>query len=74
MSAIIGPKVAGLITRIAVDQGNRVKAGDTLIYLEDVDVKQQVAVAEADGAVATAGVERLHADRRRVASKSLQRR
>lgn len=65
VSAIVGPKVAGLITRIAADQGERVKAGDTLIFLEDTDFKQQVGVAEADVAAAAAGVERLHADRRR---------
>jgi HlyD family secretion protein len=65
VSAIVGPKVAGLITKIAADQGDRVKAGDTLIFLEDTDFMQQVGVAEADVAAATAGVERLHADRQR---------
>jgi len=63
--AIVGPKVAGLITKIAADQGDRVNAGDTLIFLEDTDFMQQVGVAEADVAAATAGVERLHADRQR---------
>lgn len=65
VSATIGPKVAGLITKIAADQGDRVKAGDTLVFLEDTDFKQQVAVAEADVAAATAGVDRLRADQRR---------
>ncbi len=65
MSAIIGPKVAGLVTKIAVDQGDRVKAGDTLIFLEDTDFKQQVGVAEADLAAAVAAIDRLQADRRR---------
>ncbi len=65
VSAIVGPKVAGLITRITADQGDCVKAGDTLIFLEDTDVTQQVGVAEADVAAATAGVERLHADQQR---------
>jgi len=32
--------VAGLITKIAADQGDRVKAGDTLTSLEDTDFKQ----------------------------------
>lgn len=65
VSAIVGPKIPGLIVRIAVDQGDHVKAGDTLIALEDTDVRQQVAVAEADVAAAAASVERLQADRRR---------
>jgi HlyD family secretion protein len=64
-SAIVGPKIPGLIVKITVDQGDHVKAGDTLIALEDTDVRQQVAVAEADVAAAAASVERLQADRRR---------
>jgi HlyD family secretion protein len=64
-SALVGPKMAGLIARVTVDQGDRVKAGDTLIYLEDTDYKQQVAVAEADVAAAVAAIDRLKADQRR---------
>jgi HlyD family secretion protein len=65
VSAIVGPKIPGLIVRITADQGDHVKAGDTLIFLEDADARQQVAVAEADVAAARASVERLQADRRR---------
>jgi HlyD family secretion protein len=65
VSAIVGPKVPGLIVKIAADQGDHAKAGDTLIMLEDTDVRQQVAVAEADVAAAAASVERLQADLRR---------
>lgn len=72
VSATVGPKVAGLITRIATDQGDHVKAGDTLITLEDTDFKQQVGMAEADVAAATAGVERLHAERRRAEAIQVQ--
>jgi HlyD family secretion protein len=32
VSAIVGPKIPGLIVKIAVDQGDHVKAGDTLIH------------------------------------------
>jgi len=64
-SAVIGPKIAGLISRVAVDEGDRVKAGDTLIFLEDTDFKQQVGVAEADMAAAAAAIARLEADQRR---------
>jgi HlyD family secretion protein len=64
-SALVGPKMAGLIARVTVDQGDLVKAGDTLIHLEDTDYKQQVAVAEADVAAAVAAIDRLNADRRR---------
>lgn len=74
VSAIVGPKIPGLIVKIAVDQGDHVKTGDTLIALEDTDVRQQVAVAEADVAAAAANVERLQADRRRAEAVLLQAR
>ncbi len=61
----VGPKMAGLITRLMVDQGDRVKAGHTVIYLEDTDYKQQVGVAEADVAAASAAIDRMNADQRR---------
>jgi len=65
VGATVGPKMAGLITRVTPDQGDRVRAGDTLIALEDTDYRQQVAVAEADMATATAAIDRLKADQRR---------
>ncbi|MCA9306798.1 MAG: efflux RND transporter periplasmic adaptor subunit [Phycisphaerales bacterium] len=65
VGATVGPKMAGLITRVTVDQGDRVNAGDTLVYLEDTDYKQQVGIAEADVAAAMAAIDRLHADQRR---------
>lgn len=74
VSATVGPKVAGLITRIAADQGDRVKEGDTLVFLEETDFQQQVAVAEADVAAAGAGVARLMADQRRAEAVQAQAR
>jgi HlyD family secretion protein len=73
-SALVGPKMAGLISRVNVDQGDRVKAGETLIHLEDTDFKQQVAVAEADVAAAVAAIDRLHADQRRAEAVLVQAR
>jgi HlyD family secretion protein len=66
ISAIVGPKIGGLITRIAADEGDRVKAGDLLIQLEDSDIKQQVGMAESDVAAMKAALTRLQADQRRV--------
>jgi multidrug resistance efflux pump len=40
VSAILDPKVAGLITKFSHDQGDRVKAGDTLTSVADTDFKQ----------------------------------
>lgn len=64
-SAILGPKIGGLITRITVDEGDRVQAGDVLIHLEDGDIRQQVGMAESESAAATATLDRLRADQRR---------
>ncbi len=62
VGAIVGPKIPGLIVKVAADQSDYVKAGDTLVVLEDADVKQQAAVAEADLAAAGAAVERFKAE------------
>lgn len=64
-SATLGPKVAGLITRIAADQGDAVKSGDTLIFLEDTDFNEQVGMAEAEVSAVKASLDRFRADERR---------
>ncbi len=74
VSATLGPKIAGLIARVAADQGDRVKIGDMLIALEDTDFKQLVAMAEADVAAAVAGLDRLQADARRAEAVLVQAR
>src|SRR5437016_12554162 len=50
------PKVGGFVTEIRVDENQRVRVGDTLIVLDDRDYKVRLAQAEADLAVALAGV------------------
>src|SRR2546426_6910423 len=50
------PKVGGFVTEIPVDENQRVRVGDTLIVLDDRDYKVRLAQAEADLAVALAGV------------------
>jgi HlyD family secretion protein len=73
-SAIVGPKISGLITRIAVDQGDLVKAGELLIQLESSDLEQQVGMAESEVAAASAALERVRADRRRAEAVLVQAR
>jgi HlyD family secretion protein len=63
-SAIVGPKIGGLIVGVAADQGDRVKAGVLLFRLESSDIKQQVGMAESEVAAATATLDRLEATRR----------
>lgn len=74
VSATLGPKMAGLIAQVVVDQGDIVKTGDTLIALEDTDFRQLVGVAEADVAAAAAGLDRLQADARRAEAVLVQAR
>jgi HlyD family secretion protein len=62
-SAIVGPKIGGLIVHLAADQGDQVQAGSLLFQLEDSDVRQQVGMAEAEVAAATATLDRLKAAR-----------
>src|SRR5881397_976921 len=50
------PMVGGFVTEIRVDENQRVRVGDTLIVLDDRDYKVRLAQAEADLAVALAGV------------------
>ncbi|PYP53212.1 MAG: HlyD family secretion protein [Gemmatimonadetes bacterium] len=50
------PKVGGFVTDVRIDENQGVKAGDTLVVLDDRDYKVRLAQAEADLAVALAGV------------------
>ncbi len=67
-SAIVGPKIGGLIVSISVDQGDRVKAGSLMFQLEDSDIRQQVQMAKSEVAAAMATLDRLGAARRRAAA------
>ncbi len=50
------PKVGGFVNEVRVDENNRVKAGDTLVVLDDRDYKVRLAQADADLGVALAAV------------------
>src|SRR5436305_9414185 len=50
------PKVGGFVTDVRIDENQNVKAGDTLVVLDDRDYKVRLAQADADLAVALAGV------------------
>lgn len=58
----ISPKISGRIRDILVDQGETVEAGQTLLRLDDDELTQQVAVAQAGIGTALASLERLKAD------------
>jgi membrane fusion protein, multidrug efflux system len=50
------PKVGGYVIEVRTDENRPVKAGDTLVVLDDRDYRARLAQAEADLAVALAGV------------------
>src|SRR5205809_3092288 len=50
------PKVGGYVVEVRTDENRQVRAGDTLVVLDDRDYKARLAQAEADLAVALAGV------------------
>lgn len=58
----ISPEIAGRIREVLVDQGDRVKAGQALVRLDDTEWKQQVAIAKADVEAKQAAIKRLQAD------------
>jgi len=68
VKATISPKISGLITEVRADQGDRVKAGQTLVILDDRDLKRQVEASEASVAAAEASVKRQETDRKRAAA------
>lgn len=73
-SAIVGPKIGGLIVSIAADQGDGVKVGALLFQLEDSDIRQQVGMAESEVAAATATMDRLQASQQRAVAVLAQAR
>ncbi len=65
VTVTISPKISGRIERVLVDQGDRVEAGALLVRLDDSELAQQVAIAEAEVEAARAAVARLDADKMR---------
>jgi len=65
VEATISPKISGRIAEVQVDQGERVSAGDLLVRLDDEELQQQVAIAQANVEAARAAIERLKIDKTR---------
>lgn len=65
VSTTISPKISGRIEQVFVDQGDTAQKGKLLVQLDDEELRQQVAIAEANVDAANAGVVRLKADKDR---------
>jgi HlyD family secretion protein len=61
----ISPRIQERLAEVLVDQGDVVRAGQLLARLDDAELRQQVAVADAGLAAARATVERVRADEAR---------
>ncbi len=64
----ISPKISGRIVEVIVDQGSRVATGDLLVRLDDDELQQQVAIAQANVDAASAAIVRLKTDKTRSAA------
>lgn len=65
VATTISPKISGRIDAVLVDQGDCVLAGDLLVRLDDEELQQQVAIAQANVEAAAAAIERLKTDKHR---------
>lgn len=65
IEATVSPKISGRIDGVLADQGDRVLKGDVLVRLDDAELQQQVAIAQANVEAAYAAIERLRTDRER---------
>ena len=61
----VSPKISGRVAEVVVDQGDRVQSGQLLVRLDDEELRQQVAIAEASRETAEAAVVRLTTDKER---------
>jgi len=68
----LSTKISGIVGQVAVEDYQRVKAGDLLVQINDDDFLAQVEQAEAAVFAAEAAVERLHKQRELQASKIAQ--
>lgn len=58
----VSARIQERLAEVLVDQGDKVKAGQLLARLDDAEIKQQVAIAEATRAAARQTAERVSAD------------
>jgi RND family efflux transporter MFP subunit len=65
IKATVSSKISGRVSEVLVDQGDRVPKGRLLVSLDDEELKQQVAIAQASLEAAQATIERLKKDKDR---------
>ncbi len=68
VKANVSAKISGRIESVLVDQGDQVTAGQLLVELDDAELSQQVAIAEADVETKKAAINRVNSDVTRAAA------
>lgn len=68
----VSPKISGRVKTVLVDQGDRVTAGQELVHLDDDELRQQVAIAQANLDAAAAALVRLKTDKDRSQAVAVQ--
>lgn len=74
VKATVSSKFSGRIAEVLVDQGDRVQIGQLLVRLDSEELKQQVAIAQANREVAQAAIDRLKTDKDRATAIANQAR
>jgi HlyD family secretion protein len=74
VAVTVSPKISGRVIEVLVDQGDRVTSGEVMVRLEDTDLKQQVAIAQAQLETAGSAIDRLKADKDRAEAVAAQAR
>lgn len=65
IATTISPKISGRISKVLVDQGDLVRRGALLVQLDDEELLQQVAIADANVEASQAAIVRLKTDQER---------
>lgn len=72
VKSTVSPKISGRVKRVLVDQGDRVNGGQDLVFLDDDELRQQVAIAQANLDAAAAALVSLKTDKDRSNAVALQ--
>jgi HlyD family secretion protein len=65
VKATVSSKISGRVAEVLVDQGDPVPKGRLLVRLDDEELRQQVAIAQANREAAQAAIDRLKTDKDR---------
>jgi RND family efflux transporter MFP subunit len=68
VKAAVSPKIPGRLAAVLADQGDRVSAGQVLVRLDDEELRQQVAIADANREAVEAALVRIKTDKTRAAA------